>query len=147
MSVFDDNKFNLINFTNDIRDMLEDNDSKFGSNPSPRTVGDICQSLIEDLFLNGSIKIIGNPIAEKFARRAMADVAFEDKEGNYIMVDIKTHNTTTVFNMPNLTSVERLSRFYEDDKNYFSILLITYSINNGLINFNEVKFIPIEYLS
>ncbi|MDR2624497.1 MAG: hypothetical protein LBC39_08075 [Methanobrevibacter sp.] len=76
----------------------------------------------------------------------MVDVAFEDEEGNYIMVDIKTHNTGTVFNMPILTSVERLSRFYEDDKNYFSILLISYSIDNGLINFDEIKFIPIKHL-
>ncbi len=46
----------------------------------------------------------------------MADLAFQDQQGFYYVVDVKTHRTDTKFNMPNLTSVERLARFYEDDK-------------------------------
>lgn len=39
----------------------------------------------------------------------MADLAFTDKEGIYSVVDVKTHREDTRFNMPNLTSVERLA--------------------------------------
>lgn len=46
----------------------------------------------------------------------MADLAFTDKEGFYSVVDVKTHRADTKFNMPNLTSVERLARFYSDPK-------------------------------
>ncbi len=53
----------------------------------------------------------------------MADLAFEDLDGYYYVVDVKTHRLSTKFNMPNLTSVERLARFYEDDKNYFVVLM------------------------
>ena len=53
----------------------------------------------------------------------MADLAFEDLDGYYYIVDVKTHRLSTKFNMPNLTSVERLARFYEDDKNYFVVLM------------------------
>ena len=46
----------------------------------------------------------------------MADLAFTDKDDCYYIVEVKTHRLDTTFNMPNLTSVERMSRFYEDDK-------------------------------
>ncbi|MBI4777498.1 hypothetical protein HY792_01020 [Candidatus Desantisbacteria bacterium] len=88
---------------------------------SPRAVGDAIQSVLEENFQ----KILGEYCGEysaSFARRAMADMAFNDKEGNYNVVDVKTHRIDTKFNMPNLTSVERLARFYEDDANYFIML-------------------------
>ena len=82
-----------------------------------------------------------------FARRAMADVAFTDTKNSYYIVDIKTHNLSTDFNMPNLTSVERLSRFYEDDKNNFAILLVAYRVNGEELIFENVKTVLIEHLS
>src|SRR3989344_9474467 len=88
---------------------------------SPRAVGDAIESIIADNFQ----KILGNLVGEyssSFARRAMADLAFTDKDGFYSVVDVKTHRLDTKFNMPNLTSVERLSRFYEEDVNYFTLL-------------------------
>lgn len=57
------------------------------------------------------------------------------------------HNLGTSFNMPNLTSVERLTRFYEDDKNYFTLLLVKYAVEDARIAFNEAHFVPIEFLS
>ena len=49
--------------------------------------------------------------------------------------------------MPNLTSVERLSRFYEDDKNYFAILKVDYKTEDLKVMVDEVTFVPIEFLS
>lgn len=113
---------------------------------SPRSVGDIVQEIagekLADCFPEGII----NDFNDTFARRAMADVAFNDIQGNYYVVDLKTHNKNTVFNMPNLTSVERLARFYEDDKNFFVILLVEYRIENQQAVFDQVKLIPIEHL-
>lgn len=83
-----------------------------------------------------------------FARRAMADLAFEDHEGFYYVVDVKTHRLNdTRFNMPNLTSVERLARFYEDDKNYFVLLLISYETQGTQAIVRRARFVPIEFLS
>lgn len=113
---------------------------------SPRAVGDTVQEILGeemcDCFPNGLIK----DFSDSFARRAMADVAFMDLQNNYFVVDIKTHNRDTDFNMPNLTSVERLSRFYEDDKNFFVILLAEYKIIEKKIKFDAVRLIPIEHL-
>lgn len=113
---------------------------------SPRAIGDTVQEAIGELlpycFPDG---LLGDFSAD-FARRAMADVAFTDVDGNYYLIDVKTHNTSTQFNMPNLTSVNRLARFYETDSNYFVILLIEYSVENGHLTFTGAHFIPIEHL-
>ena len=89
---------------------------------STRTAGDAMQ----DIICGGFQAILGDLCSEyssEFARRAMADLAFRDRNGFYYVVDVKTHRIGTAFNMPNLTSVERLARFYEDDSNYFLLLL------------------------
>lgn len=65
----------------------------------------------------------------------------------YYVVDVKTHRLGTHFNMPNLTPVERLARFYEDEKNYFVVLIVKYSIEATSVTVEEVTFIPIEFLS
>ena len=49
--------------------------------------------------------------------------------------------------MPNLTSVERLARFYEDDGNYFTILLVSYAIEGVKASVSDVKFAPIEFIA
>jgi hypothetical protein len=77
----------------------------------------------------------------------MADLAFTDVDGNYYVIDVKTHRTSTRFNMPNLTSVERLARFYEDDANYFVLLLVSYDLNGAEVSFTGVRFLPIEFLA
>ena len=77
----------------------------------------------------------------------MADLAFEDNHGLYYVVDVKTHRRSTKFNMPNLTSVERLSRFYEDDRNHFVILMVSYVIQGLRTLVEEVVFAPIEFLA
>lgn len=132
---------NLLNLLNSCSDF--DNSHIVNS---PRAVGDTVQEILGDnmsgCFPSGLIKNFN----DSFARRSMADVAFMDYEDNYFIVDIKTHNRDTNFNMPNLTSVERLSRFYEDDKNYFVILLAEYTVINKKIIFDTVKFTLIEHL-
>ncbi|MCK5381424.1 MAG: hypothetical protein KAJ81_08135 [Candidatus Latescibacteria bacterium] len=112
---------------------------------STRAVGDAIEGLIADRFDT----FLGDWCKEyssNFARRAMADVAFKDKEDFYCVVDVKTHREDTKFNMPNLTSVERLSRFYEDDMNVFALIMVKYKLNGNRVLATEVSFGPIEFL-
>ncbi len=113
---------------------------------SPRAVGDAIESLVGGKFES----IIGAWCTEysaSFARRAMADLAFTDKQGFYCIVDVKTHRQETEFNMPALVSVRRLARFYEDDANIFSILMVKYEVTDASVYANEVIFCPIEFLN
>ncbi len=112
---------------------------------STRAVGDAIELLISERFNS----FLGDWCAEyssNFARRAMADLAFRDKDDFYCVVDVKTHREDTKFNMPNLTSVERLSRFYEDDANIFALIMVKYSIEETTVVVSEVIFAPIEFL-
>lgn len=113
---------------------------------SPRAVGDAVQDILAVNF-EKIIDNLGLDYSAKFARRAMADLAFKDKDGFYYVVDVKTHRLDTAFNMPNLTSVERLARFYEDDANNFVILKVDYEVTKTKIVIKEVHFVPIEFLS
>ncbi len=113
---------------------------------STRAAGDAIQSILSENFQ----ALLGDLCSEysaDFARRAMADLAFTDADGLYYVVDVKTHRLETSFNMPNLTSVERLARFYEDDKNYFVVLMVKYAITGAKVEVKEVHFGPIEFLA
>jgi hypothetical protein len=112
---------------------------------STRAAGDAIQSIIENNFAEILDDLVGEYSAS-FARRAMADLAFKDSANNYCVVDVKTHREGTAFNMPNLTSVDRLARFYEDDSNYFVILLVKYAVSGTKVTVQHVHFVPIEHL-
>ena len=112
---------------------------------STRAIGDAIEYSISEKFNS----LLGDWCVEywnSFARRAMADFAFTDREGIYSVVDVKTHREDSSFNMPNLTSVERLATLYESDENVFSLIMVKYSIDDTRMNATEVIFSPIEYL-
>lgn len=111
---------------------------------SPRAVGDAIENIIAENF-KSVLGDIANEYSPSFARRAMADFAFTDRDGFYYVIDVKTHRLDTKFNMPNLTSVERLSRFYEEDVNYFTLLKIDYKTNGTRAEIAKVTFAPIEF--
>jgi hypothetical protein len=116
-----------------------------GTAQSPRAAGDAIEAIIAASF----DQVLGAHCGEYstgFARRAMADLAFTDPDGLYYIVDVKTHRSDTRFNMPNLTSVERLARFYEDDTNFFTVLLVKYAVEGVKATVSEVTFAPIEFL-
>ncbi|NJN65981.1 MAG: hypothetical protein HC884_04325 [Chloroflexaceae bacterium] len=113
---------------------------------SPRATGDAIQEILSEHFQS----FLGDECTEysaTFARRAMADFAFRDTHGFYYVVDIKTHRSGTAFNMPNITSVERIARFYEDDKNYFVVLMVRYAIQGVKVAVEGIYFVPVEFLS
>ena len=112
---------------------------------SPRAVGDASEGLVANSF-DTFLGSFCQEYSKDFARRAMADLAFLDSENVYTIVDVKTHRESTDFNMPNLTSVERLARFYESNQNVFALLMIKYRIDSLKVIVAEVKFAPIEFL-
>jgi hypothetical protein len=114
---------------------------------SPRAVGDAAQDILAENFDKIIGSEVGTDYSHNFARRAMADMAFEDKDGFYYVVDVKTHRLDTKFNMPNFTSVDRLARFYEDDGNYFVVLMLSYEIQQVRMLVRDVTFIPIEFFN
>lgn len=113
---------------------------------STRAVGDAIQSILSERFEG----LLGDLCAEysaEFARRSMADLAFTDRDGFYYVVDVKTHRLETHFNMPNLTSADRLARLYEDDRNYFVVLIVKYAVQGTKAIVKRAHLLPIEFLA
>src|SRR5712691_3217488 len=144
--VFDSDQYLVVQ--NKVKEFLNQQEEFLSGSTarSTRAVGDAIQEILSEHFP----VIVGSDVCAKyssdFARRAMADLAFEDDAGLYYVVDVKTHRLSTKFNMPNLTSVERLARFYEDGKNYFVLLMIDYDIDGLRAVIENVTFVPIEFL-
>jgi hypothetical protein len=138
---FDEVQESIKDFLNSQQDYL----SAFTAN-STRAVGDA----IQEILSSNLQKILGEDVCKNysasFARRAMADLAFEDNKGFYYVIDVKTHRLSTKFNMPNLTSVERLARFYESDQNVFALLMVDYDVEGTRVQVERVTFVPIEFL-
>lgn len=130
---------NILKTLNDHDDYLS-----LRSADSPRAVGDAIETILEEEFP----QILGSLCKEyqkDFARRSMADLAFIDIDDNYYCVDICTHRNDTKFNMPNVTSVERLARLYQGDNDYFVVLSIAYDVEGTKITVSNVHFAPIEF--
>ncbi|MBR4963855.1 MAG: hypothetical protein IKZ32_00690 [Alistipes sp.] len=115
---------------------------------SPRSIGDAVQEFLAEKGLAAALSEIGIfNIDSDFSRRSMEDIAFEDGRGNYYAVDVKTHNLSTQFNMPNLISVRRIANFYRNDCNTFCILIVSYKVVNDKLEYEECYFKPIEAFS
>lgn len=115
---------------------------------SPRSIGDAVQEFLAKKGLAEALLEIGiSHIDSDFSRRSMEDIAFEDNSGNYYAVDVKTHNLSTQFNMPNLISVRRIANFYKNDKNTFCILIVSYKVVDNKLEYDECYFKPIEAFS
>ena len=129
-----------------ILSLLNENAGPLGlsATASPRTVGDRTQEFLAEKLAD--LLPDAAKYAASFSRRAMADLAFEDSDGNYYVVDVKTHCRSTKFNMPNLVSVERLTRFYEERCNFFCILIVGYELAGKTWTFSECTFVPVEHL-
>lgn len=112
---------------------------------SPRAIGDAVQEYLAETGLPEILNEYGISVNNEFGRRAMEDMAFVDSDQNYYAIDVKTHNTDTHFNMPNLISVKRLATFYKnDDKNNFCILIISYRVVNNKLEYTDCYFKRIE---
>lgn len=135
---------NYASIENSVQNFLNSADSQALFQGSPRTVGD----RVEDAVMNNIGTLISkiSHFDKKFARRSMEDLAFEDADGNYYAVDVKTHNVGTDFNMPNLISVRRVAKFLEEPTNNFCLLKIDYSQTDIEKPVQKVHFVPIEHL-
>jgi hypothetical protein len=113
---------------------------------SPRAVAESVQYLLTQHFSEiAQPPLVVDP--QEFSRRAMADVAFADEDERYYLVDVKTRWVDASFHMPNLTSIERLARLYENARNYFVLLMVGYSLDaERRFTVDEVTFAPIEHL-
>lgn len=113
---------------------------------SPRAVGDAVQDFLSEHLLECFPAHVIKSFEAGFERRSMEDMAFYDTADCYYAVDVKTQNIATNFSMPNLISVQRLAKFYQNDTNFFNILMVKYEQEDEALHYTECHFLPIEHL-
>lgn len=113
---------------------------------STRAAGDAIQTIVCD-ELPELVRDITGLWAEDLSRRAMADARFRTEDGTVYEIDVKTHRTDTSFSMPHLISFHRLADFYEDPKNMFLVVLVSYSVLGNAATFSSCRVFPIEWLA
>jgi hypothetical protein len=81
-------------------------------------------------------------IEQSKTKRSLEDVQIKNNQELY-KIDIKTHDLNSDFSMPNLISVDRLKKFYENNNNHLMYIIISYTTNN---NITQIKNIEIRYI-
>ena len=93
-----------------------------------RGIADVIERIITNCYKN-------HPVAAKFEKRSSKksteDYALLDTKTRHL-VDIKSHDVNGTFCMPNLTSIEKLDKLYEQDIKLHYVI-VKYSFVNGLL--------------
>jgi len=136
IKTIEENTKTILNDNNEIKEKLSKNDV--------RSIG----KLFEEIIKNNLLEIFPTDLVKetrfKNSRKSMADFTVVDCDNFIHIIDVKSHRLDTKFNMPNLTSVEKLKELYKTNNNYFSILLVKYTIDKNIFVVSDVIFTPVE---
>lgn len=108
-----------------------------------RGIADLIEDQAKEMIL--SLDEQGFITEEATSVRAIEDVQIKDKNQLY-KVDVKSHFLDADFSMPNLVSVDRIRRFYEDENNHILYVFIDYSTDNETTTIENVIVCFIEEL-
>lgn len=121
-------------------------EEKLGIKNSVREIGDRVGKILAENF-EQFVGDFGKNWNVDPSHKKLANVTFNDEEGFTYFIDVITHNITTKFSRPNITSVDRLAKIYENDKNVFVVLVVEYNPSKKSDWFTNVVFLPIEFIS
>ena len=127
---------------NIINNILKDSIGKSfnTTNLQQRGVADVIEKYIcEQIIKIDDQNLI---IEESKTKKSLEDVQIKNNQELY-KIDIKTHDINSDFSMPNLISVDRLKKFYENDNNYIIYIFVSY---NTINNNTQIKNIQIRFI-
>ena len=103
--------------------------------------------LIELMSTNLVLELKSDDIVTESAtsRRSIEDVQLR-KDGQLYKVDVKSHETTSEFSMPNLISIDRLKTFYRDPNNHLIYIFIGYYTSDEVTVIESVEVRGVEEL-
>tara|TARA_B100000214_G_scaffold306617_1_gene237693 strand:- start:577 stop:1179 length:603 start_codon:yes stop_codon:yes gene_type:complete len=121
-------------------------DYNVDENLMQRGVADIIEQDVSRIILNLKSQIIKESYEAK-SKRSIEDVGLVTKDYDDVKIDIKTHDTESELSMPNLISISRLKKFYENDRNLLLYVFVKYINHGNNVQVLEVKVKPIEQLN
>ena len=110
-----------------------------------RGIADIIEVIVSDIILNLKDQSIKESYEAK-SKRSIEDVGLITTDYDDIKIDIKTHDSESDLSMPNLISISRIKKFYENDKNLLLYVFVKYHTDNNSIHISEVIVKSIEQI-
>jgi hypothetical protein len=111
-----------------------------------RGIADIIEVIVSDIILNLKHQSIKESYEAK-SKRSIEDVGLVTTEYDDIKIDIKTHDSNSDLSMPNLISISRIKKFYENDRNLLLYVFVKYVTNGRSIQILDTKVKAIEQLN
>jgi len=134
------------NIIKQIQEALDNNLPKeitFESGLMQRGIADLIESRVSDIILNLKHQSIKESYEAK-SKRSIEDVGLVTTEYDDIKIDIKTHDADSDLSMPNLISISRIKKFYENDRNLLLYVFVKYVTHGRLIQILDTKVKAIE---
>lgn len=111
-----------------------------------RGIADIIEQDVSKIILNLKSRIIKESYEAK-SKRSIEDVGLITNDYDDVKIDIKTHDTESELSMPNLISIARLKKFYENDRNLLVYVFVKYINHGNNVQVLQVKVKPIEQIN
>ena len=134
------------NIIKQIQEDLDNNLPKevtYESGLMQRGIADLIESRASDIILNLKHQSIKESYEAK-SKRSIEDVGLVTTEYDDIKIDIKTHDSDSDLSMPNLISISRIKKFYENDRNLLLYVFVKYVTHGRLIQILDTKVKAIE---
>jgi hypothetical protein len=102
-----------------------------------RTVGDLIEGKITEILFNSESELITEKIAPR-SKKSIEDVTLVSDGVSYY-IDPKTHDISSDFSMPNLTSVEKIKKLFSKSNKELIYVFVSYYIAGGMVMINDIK--------
>jgi hypothetical protein len=113
------------------------------SNIQQRGIGDKIEDIVCEFItkLNTTEMVVESATS----RRSMEDIQILNS-GCVYKFDTKSHNVDSDFSMPNLVSIDRLKRFYNNDRNFLCYIFVDYKVDLDVATIVNIDVRLIEEL-
>ncbi len=116
------------------------NDIKIPLGIMQRGIGDI----LELSILNSIKKLYPNVLGAS-SKRSIEDFQINESD-DITKFDVKSHDIDSEFSMPNLISVKRLNKYYQDNKNHLVYVFVKYTKSDNSIHITNITVFHIHQL-
>ena len=126
---------NIKNYlTNLITENLHDFDLVDGG--QQRTIGDLVEKKVVEIVSQNHGEII-TEVKLSTGKKSMEDVSVVS-EGVTYMLDPKSHNTDSEFSMPNLSSISRIKKLFDNNKKEMMYVFVDYKIDEQVVRIEKI---------
>ena len=131
-----ESQLNIKNYLTElITENLQDFDLVDGG--QQRTIGDLVEKKVIEIILQNQNPII-NEVKLSTGKKSMEDVSVVSNGVTY-MLDPKSHNVDSEFSMPNLSSISRIKKLFDNNKKEMMYVFVDYKIDGQVVRIEDIK--------